>query len=448
MQGFRIVPIVGVVFGAIVSSVFGMGAFWAVLSGYSPWMVGLGFGVIGACGGGMQVIGAMPPRMKAVCLALGSVVGGVIGGVSGGTVDGPWATYFGVLVAGTVGSGAIGVVVSVSMPCFGFPWQGPSEQSMTAGPPRQMWPAMNVWGLERRRRVRRCAPSRQVDPAAGPAAPGLDTVDCTVFAPPAVKPGDTFFVQVFAHRAEQAQETIELAAEFDEETRRRGFTSLQTPIRRGTRLVLVLQIPGVKIDEAMQALTWHGTPQSAQFGVGIPRDCDRGTVIGTVTVSQESVPVGHVKFKLTIGERCGRIEPLGDDACRYRKAFVSYASKDRTKVLPRVQMLKLLGISCFQDLIDLDPGDRWERQLYRHIDDSDLFLLFWSSAARESCWVLKEVRYAINAKHGDELAPPEIRPVIIEGPPPVAPPPELAHLHFADPIVYFMLPADDSAPSA
>jgi hypothetical protein len=105
-------------------------------------------------------------------------------------------------------------------------------------------------------------------------------------------------------------------------------------------------------------------------------------------------------------------------------------------------MLKPLGIQFFQDILDLEPGDRWEKELYRHIDESDLFLLFWSTAARESKWVMEEVKYALARKHGDDFAPPEIRPVIIEGPPVPAPPPELAHLHFNDRLIYF---ASDSA---
>ena len=41
---------------------------------------------------------------------------------------------------------------------------------------------------------------------------------------------------------------------------------------------------------------------------------------------------------------------------------------------------------------------------------------------------------------GSELAPPEILPVIIEGPPPIEAPPELAHLHMNDRMIYFMEP--------
>ena len=124
---------------------------------------------------------------------------------------------------------------------------------------------------------------------------------------------------------------------------------------------------------------------------------------------------------------------------RYKWAFISYASADRNEVLKRTQMLAVNGIEFFQDILRLDPGERWERRLYREIDRSDVFYLFWSSAAKTSTWVIKEVEYAMMC-NGGELAPPEIVPVIIEGPPPVEAPPELAHLHFDDRMSYFMQP--------
>jgi len=200
-------------------------------------------------------------------------------------------------------------------------------------------------------------------------------------------------------------------------------------------------MPGLTIDDAIQELNWHGRPESVQFGVTVPENRPLGSVVGTVTVSQDSVPVGHIKFKLQIiaaGRQPEPSCPTGEDAKRYHLAFISYASADRDKVLPRVQMLGTVGIRYFLDVPDLDPGDRWQGELYRHIDECDLFLLFWSSHAKQSEWVLKEVTYALARKGNDDFAPPEIRPVIIEGPPPVPPPPELAHLHFNDRLLYFM----------
>ena len=49
-----------------------------------------------------------------------------------------------------------------------------------------------------------------------------------------------------------------------------------------------------------------------------------------------------------------------------------------------------------------------------------------------------EVDYALRRKGASELNPPEIRPVIIEGPPIVPPPPELVHLHFNDRVQYLI----------
>jgi hypothetical protein len=196
------------------------------------------------------------------------------------------------------------------------------------------------------------------------------------------------------------------------------------------------------VDDPMQSLVWRGTPQSVQFEVEVPDDYPHRSAIGTVIVSQQSIPIGHIKFKLSVcvegGGRAEAPQPLGDDARHYEQAFVSYASKDRQKVLERVQMLNALGVRYFQDVLDLDPGERWEQRLYEKIAQADVFLLFWSNESRKSEWVRREVDFAL-AQHGDaEFGRPEICPVIIEGPPVVPPWPELSHLHFNDQVLYFI----------
>jgi len=277
-----------------------------------------------------------------------------------------------------------------------------------------------------------------------PVAPSVkDPVDCTVFAPPRAAAGDAVFVQVFAHRPDQAAVAEQLAGLFDDQAEKRGFKSLEIEIVRGSKMTFHLVLPGLAIDEAVQHLVWQGRAESVQFAATVPATCKPSAVIGTLTVSQDGVPIGHIKFKLAVtasGLEATpvRNEPAGTGVARYGKAFISYASADRNEVLKRVQMLRHVGIEFFQDLLDLEPGDRWEQQLYRHIDESDLFLLFWSSSARKSTWVLKEIQYALKRKAGDELAKPEIAPVILEGPPPPPPPDELAHLHFNDYLTYFI----------
>jgi hypothetical protein len=99
-------------------------------------------------------------------------------------------------------------------------------------------------------------------------------------------------------------------------------------------------------------------------------------------------------------------------------------------------MLKAVGIRIFQDVLNLEPGEQWLRRLYEKILESDVLFLFWSHAAKSSEWVEKEWRYALENK-GAEC----ILPVVIEGPPVPEPPLELAHLHFGDPLLYFIKPA-------
>ena len=205
-------------------------------------------------------------------------------------------------------------------------------------------------------------------------------------------------------------------------------------------MVFCISIPGIQVDEPIQELIWRGRPESIQFSVHIPKDILDDKVVGTIYVKQDDVLFGHVKFLL-------RIESVSDPSQRpemtntwkrYEYAFISYASQDRPEVLKRVQMLSRLHIDYFQDVLTLEPGDRWEKQIYKSIDRSDVFFLFWSTAARNSEWVMKEVQYALKKRGADRFATPEIVPVIIEGPPPVPPPDELKDIHFNDVFIYFI----------
>jgi hypothetical protein len=58
-------------------------------------------------------------------------------------------------------------------------------------------------------------------------------------------------------------------------------------------------------------------------------------------------------------------------------------------------------IDYFQDVLDLEPGQLWEEELYRRIDECDLFLLFWSASARELEWVRREVVRALERQGPD-----------------------------------------------
>lgn len=277
---------------------------------------------------------------------------------------------------------------------------------------------------------------------APPRASTGDDVDVSVFSPAQAARGEDFLVQVLAHRPEQQAVAAALAAEADPGAKRRGVRSLAVPIEPGTALDVQLSMPGLVVDDPVQKVRWAGRADAVQFVVSMPPDFENDSAIGTVTVSQQGIPIGSLRWRQSI-ERAPQEsddqEPQGEWVVRYRKAFISYATRDRREVLARVQMLRTLGIDFFQDVLDLDPGQRWEKELYRQIEECDLFLLFWSMAAKESDWVRKEAGEAMRlAEASGAVARPTLSPVLIEGPPVPSPWPELAHLHFNDRLLYLM----------
>jgi hypothetical protein len=120
----------------------------------------------------------------------------------------------------------------------------------------------------------------------------------------------------------------------------------------------------------------------------------------------------------------------GDWAKRYRRAFLSYASEDRLEVFRSAQTIPALGINFFQDILSLEPGEVWQNRLRQEIADCDVFLLYWSTHAANSKWVAWEIDQALSLQEERALYKPDIKPVIIEGPPVPPPPKTLAHLHF------------------
>lgn len=269
-----------------------------------------------------------------------------------------------------------------------------------------------------------------------------DSVDCAVFSPPEVPPDSYLLVQAFVYLPDQLQEAAEDAKAHDSESTIRGSTNLELEVQRGAILAFELNLPNAEIDEPYQSHRWSGRTTYVTFATKFTKQA-AGAQIGKLLVTLNDIPVGVIRFLITVSPRAPEnlawleTDPKGR-ATRYRSVFISYASRDRSEVLRRVQLLEALGIKYFQDLLSLDPGQRWEKEVYRAIDNADLFLLFWSNAARDSAWVRKEICYAIDLKQGNDEAPPEIIPIVIEGPPAPEPPEELSHLQFSDRILYFL----------
>ncbi|MEK6262139.1 MAG: toll/interleukin-1 receptor domain-containing protein [Planctomycetota bacterium] len=260
-------------------------------------------------------------------------------------------------------------------------------------------------------------------------------IQCTAFAPPAVKRGESFLVQLFAHLPDLASEANRMARDFDDAAAQRGFSNLSETVRLGQVLRFDIRVNGGTGDLEAAQLRWTGRTDSVQFLVTAGTAETLTALFVRVTISLDSVPIGQIVFKVAVAAQAAAAapaEPLASSET-FRRYFISYATKDRSEVVKRVQMLRLMGKEYRQDLFDLEPGVRFERKLYEFIRECDATLVFWSANAKASEWVMRECRYCIETKGIERLLP-----VIIEHPPPL-PPPELAELHMNDKLLYFIV---------
>ncbi|MCG8441275.1 MAG: toll/interleukin-1 receptor domain-containing protein [Caulobacterales bacterium] len=285
---------------------------------------------------------------------------------------------------------------------------------------------------------------------AGEAAPEASEADLTVFAPSAVAPGEELLIQVFLHPPDALAKTRELASLADGQAAARPTTPMPEAIAHGASVELRVEAPGLSLDAPVQTLIWRGAPNVAYFLASAPADHAGGACFVRVRALIDGVPARTAIFRVTIATPAeGADEPAEGDgvevgAKRYRSAFLSYAEEDRAKVMEHYQSLKAVGMEVFQDILNLEPGERWRAALFERIARCDVFLLYWSSSAAASEWVVKEAEFALQAASLDPVGRPDIIPVLLEGPPPPPPPKGLEHLHFNDPVRYIIAAHEDA----
>jgi hypothetical protein len=269
-----------------------------------------------------------------------------------------------------------------------------------------------------------------------------DEVHSTVFAPSVAAPGDGVIVQVFAHLAVQAESLQAMATDCDEDARERGSEMLEGRIERGKKLSFSLEMPDLQIAQPTKSLVWKGEADSVRFNVKVPKDCAPRNINGTVYVSYENAPVAEIVFKLKVvaaaapqTEAASVATAPPQQFIKYKHAYISYFSKDRKRVLMVLQGMKAgmewAGMTYFMDK-DINSGEYWNDVIQQNLDKSDVVVIFWSTAAKESVEVRKEIEYALQRKGGIKERAPFFRPLTIELPLPMPLPDGLESLHFND----------------
>jgi hypothetical protein len=267
------------------------------------------------------------------------------------------------------------------------------------------------------------------------AEPLARDLQCTVLAPPSARSAEEVLIQAMFHEAgdQEEQRAVTLAAAADPQAQLRSALQLGT-LPEKEEIEVRVSGEGLHLDEPVKTFVWHGRMTPVSFTARVTKEAG-ARIVARVLVLYRGAPLGSAHFTIDVTEapasgfREARL-------ARYRTAFLSYASPDRTKVMHHYHLLRRIGCDVFQDVMDLDPGERWERKLYERIDDTDLFLLYWSSAAAKSEWVRREAEYALARQSEAQGERPDIVPMLLEGPPPPPVPPSLAQIHMNDPLRY------------
>jgi hypothetical protein len=294
----------------------------------------------------------------------------------------------------------------------------------------------------RARRVTRYDPPPAPAAASGSSETQLpvrvDDVYFTITAPEATVPDSRFEILFWAHLEGQRQTVLARAEQSFRQLDRDDLLIVSDGpigIQRGAELTVSIRIEGLHVQPSRKAITWTGNIGSASFAVKVSARVEPGAHLGVASVRLNGARIGMVHFVITVGVPAGRVSiPIETNVAMHKNAFACYASEDRDEVIARVQGMQAAfkGLKVFVDIVELRAGQHWEQELWRLIPASDVFYLFWCRHARQSEWVEKEWRCALERRGLDF-----IDPVPLEAPEYAVPPKELSAKHFNDPLLPF-----------
>ncbi|MEO9005135.1 MAG: toll/interleukin-1 receptor domain-containing protein, partial [Ginsengibacter sp.] len=195
----------------------------------------------------------------------------------------------------------------------------------------------------------------------------------------------------------------------------------------GTKIKVVLHGKYLKVTPTEDYFTWEGSVNMLDFDVQVVEDAPETTTILKFDVFISEFIIAKIRIDLDIVDEVSDASRKKVTIKPIRKAFASYASEDRQRVLDRVSEIQRNSVDIFMDCLSLHPGEEWKARLQDQILSTESFLLFWSPSAKESKWVDWEWRTALQYKGIEIIEPHPLCPVKD-----ALPPEELKELHFGD----------------
>ncbi len=239
--------------------------------------------------------------------------------------------------------------------------------------------------------------------------------------------GEYSILEMYIYEKDQ-REILDDALRIAETTKleSRGST-LRLEEERTVSIYLESADPVVQIRGNGESQVWRGKYLKFDFAVFLEEIYPKRQLMFTATVQINNIPATRLRFTAecsTLSEQ--KLELLREDVL---SAFVSYASQDRSKVATIIQGMKKARpeMDVFFDVDSLRSGENWQQALRAEIERRDILFLCWSLSAKQSIWVDREWRYALENKGLSFIEPVPLDP------PSICPPPkELSSKHFND----------------
>lgn len=215
-----------------------------------------------------------------------------------------------------------------------------------------------------------------------------------VYAPSQAKVGSGVIIQVFLHLPTEIAEVDRSAKVVDSSSIKRNSKQLSILLQKGEVVDVELSIPSISLDRASKSMTWNGHYESVEFAINIPEGCKSDSLLSTVTLYKQHIPIAEMSFKIDLVSNPSKAsaEIFG---YIFRRAFISYSHKDIAIVEPIANQLRKNGIEYFLDKHTLVSGDKYRELIKEWIELSDLFILCWSKNSEESKEVEKERHMAL-----------------------------------------------------
>jgi serine/threonine protein kinase len=127
-----------------------------------------------------------------------------------------------------------------------------------------------------------------------------DTVQISVFGPPAVARSQTPKLTVFLHSPAATVSVATLARAFHHDAVLLGSSSAAQAVTRGWRVAVHLAAAHLAVANPLRTCNWQGQPHRLDFELVVPWEAPTGPAHGVASIGRDDVRIGKVEFVIPI----------------------------------------------------------------------------------------------------------------------------------------------------